>query len=70
MPVKCIVYTQFMFFWGGRAVFSPCKAEQPLEGMELQKKNHKKIKAQRKFAYREPTIKRYLLILDLKLFRS
>ena len=24
--------------------FTPCKAEQPLQGMELQKKKHKKIK--------------------------
>ena len=28
--------------------FPPCKAEQLLQGMELQKKKHKKIKAYRK----------------------
>ena len=28
--------------------FTPCKAEQLLQGMELQKKKHKKIKAYRK----------------------
>ena len=28
--------------------FTPCKAEQPQQGMELQKKKHKKIKPYRK----------------------
>ena len=28
--------------------FTPCKDEQPLHGMELQKKKHKKIKAYKK----------------------
>ena len=34
------------------------------------KKNRKKIKAYRKSLQKEPTIKRCLLILDLKPFRS
>ena len=34
------------------------------------KKKHKKIKAYRKSLYKEPTVNRCLLILDLKLFRS
>ena len=34
------------------------------------KKKHKKIKAHRKSVYKEHTVKRCLLILDLKLFRS
>ena len=33
--------------------------------MELQKKNHKKVKYMKSF-YKEPTIKRCLLILHLK----
>ena len=34
------------------------------------KKKHKKVKAYRKSIYKEPTVKRYLLILDLKPLRS
>ena len=34
------------------------------------KKKHKKIKAYRKSVKKEPTVKRCLLILDLKPFRS
>ena len=34
------------------------------------KKQHKKIKAHRKSVYKEPTVKRCLLILDLQPFRS
>ena len=45
--------------------FTLCKAEQPLQDMDLQKK-HKKIKAYRKSFYKEPTVNRCLLILDLK----
>ena len=29
--------------------FTPCKAEQPLQGMKFQKKKHKKIKSYRKY---------------------
>ena len=47
-----------------------CKTEQPLQGMELQKKNHKKIKAYRKSFWKEPTVNRCLLVLDLNPFRS
>ena len=46
-----------------------CKVEQPLQGMELQEKKHKKIEAYRKSLYKEPTVNSYLLILDLKSFR-
>ena len=49
--------------------FTPRKAEQQLQGMELQEK-HNKIKKYRKSLWKEPTINRYLLILDLKPFRS
>ena len=42
-------------------------AEQPLQGMRLQeKKAQKKITAYRKSVYKGPTVKRCLLILDLK----
>ena len=34
------------------------------------KKTHKKIEAYRKSVYKEPTVERCLLILDLKSFRS
>ena len=46
--------------------FTPCKAEQPLQGMELQKKKHEKIVAYRKSLEKEPTVNKCLLILDLK----
>ena len=36
--------------------FTPCKAEQPLQGMELKKKKYKKITAYRKSATKEPTV--------------
>ena len=50
-----------------RIGFTPCKAEQPLQGMEFyKKKNHKKIKVSRK----KLPINKCLLILDLKPFRS
>ena len=39
--------------------------------MELQEKKHKKIKAYRKSVYKkQPKVKRCMLILDLKPFRS
>ena len=52
--------------------FTPCKTEQPLQGMELQGKRlkHKKIKASRKALWKEQTVLRCLLILNLKPFRS
>ena len=50
--------------------FTPCKAEQQLQVMKLQEKKHKKIKAHKKSIHKEATVKRCLLILDLKLFRS
>ena len=50
--------------------FTPCKAEQPLRSMKFQKMKHKKIKSYGKSVYKEPTVKRCLLILDLKPFRS
>ena len=40
------------------------------EAWSYEKKNHKKIKSYWKFAWKEPTVKRCLLILDLKPFRS
>ena len=45
--------------------FTSCKAEQPLPGMELQEKE-----AQQRLKHRGPTVKRCLLILDLKSLRS
>ena len=48
--------------------FTPCKAEQPLQHMELQEKEVHK--ANRKSTKKEPTVKRCLLILDLKPLRS
>ena len=51
--------------------FPPCKAVQPLRGMGLQEQEvHEKlkIKAYNKSVQKEPTIKRFLLVLDLKAF--
>ena len=50
--------------------FTPCKAEEPLQDMELQKNKHKKIKAWRKSLQKETTVNGCLLILNLKPFRS
>ena len=46
--------------------FTPCKAQQALWSMELQKKKDKKVKAYRRSVQKKPTIKRCLLILELK----
>ena len=40
------------------------------EAWSYKKKKHKKIKAYRKSVKKEPTVKRYLLILDSKPLRS
>ena len=48
-------YVDYYFFFFDLG-FTPCKAEQPSRGMELQQK--------------EPTVRKCLLILDLKPFRS
>ena len=40
------------------------------EAWRYKKKTHKKIRAHRKSAKKEPTVKRCLLILDLKPLRS
>ena len=40
------------------------------KGWSYKNKKHKKIKEYRKSVQEKPTVKRYLLILDLKLFRS
>ena len=40
------------------------------EKSHYEKKKHKKINAYRKSVYKEPIVKRCLLILDLKAFRS
>ena len=45
-------------------------SQQPLPGMKLQEKKHKKNKAYRKSVYKEPTGKGCLLILDSKPLRS
>ena len=42
------------------------KAEQPLQNMELKEKEAQKDKAYKKSLYKEPTVNRCLLILDLK----
>ena len=47
--------------------FTLCKAEQPLQGMELQEKEAQK---DRKSVCKEPAVKRCQLILDLKPLKS
>ena len=50
--------------------FTPCKAKQPLQGMELQEKEAQKdYRKYRKSLSKEPTVNRCLLILNLKPFR-
>ena len=46
--------------------FNPCKAEQPLQGMESQEKKHKNIKAYTKSFYKEAKVNRCMLILDFR----
>ena len=53
-----------IFYWRLYRVFTPYRAEQPLQGMELKKKRHKNIKAHRKSLLKEPTINRCRLILQ------
>ena len=50
MSTNCDVTVIFSNLWPIFFQFrcTPCKAEQPLRGMELQEKKHKKIKAYRK----------------------
>ena len=50
--------------------FTPCKAEQPLWGLESQEKEAQKDYSIRKSVSKEPTVKRCLLILNLKPLRS
>ena len=45
---------------------TPWKAEQPPKAWSYTKKMHNKIKAYRKYVQKGPTVKRCLLILDLK----
>ena len=60
------LYSYFKESFSGELGFILCKAEQPLQGMELQKKRCKRIKACRKSLLKEPTVNGCLLILDLK----
>ena len=46
------------------------QGQQPLQGMEFQEKEAKKIKVYRKSVQNKPAVKRSQLILDLKPFRS
>ena len=57
---------EHMYFFFKKLRFTPYKAEQPPEAWGYKKKKHKKAKAYRKCVWKEPTDKRYLLILDLK----
>ena len=64
--VRIFLSMYFCFNWDS----FHARLKQPLQGMELQEKKHKKIKAYRKSVKKETTVKRCLLILDLKPFRS
>ena len=44
----------FFYYLG----FTPCKAEQPLRGMELQEKEAQKDQSTQEFYLEEPTVKR------------
>ena len=45
---------------------TPCKVEEPLQGMELQKKKKEKTRSKKKAVEKEPKDKRCLLSLDIK----
>ena len=59
-PGDMFILRMFFFFLFG---FTPCKAEQPLRGMELQEKEAQNT--YRKSVKKEPIFTRCLLILDL-----
>ena len=61
--------TSFYFFIFFKLGLILCKAEKPLRGMELQEKEAQKDYSIQEI-YLERTIKRCLLIPDLKPFRS
>ena len=58
--------TTFFFNWDSLHA----RLNSHYEAWSYNKKKHKKIKACRKSVQKEPTVKRYLLILDLKPLRS
>ena len=64
--VKIFQKGNICIFFKKKLRFTPYKAEQPPEAWGYKKKKHKKAKAYRKCVWKEPTDKRYLLILDLK----
>ena len=58
----------FFFFFNWDSLHARLNSH--YKAWSYKKKKYKKIKAHRKSVYKEPTVKRCLLILDLKLFRS
>ena len=46
---EILLASQFYFIFIYLLWFTPCKAEQPLQGMELQENKHKKIKAYKEY---------------------
>ena len=61
---KCLPYTFFNYDSLYARLNSYCEA------WSSKKKKYKKIKAYRKYVQKNPTVKRCLLILDLKPLRS
>ena len=45
--------------------FTPCKIESYYKAQSYKKKKHKKIKGYRKFVWKEPTVKSFLLTVTL-----
>ena len=69
--VRTFTFTCFFFFFfklNGDSLHARLNSR--YKAWSYKKKKHKKIKAPRKSAYKEPTVKRCLLISGLKIFRS
>ena len=63
-----ILLLSFFFFFNWYSLHARLSSH--YEAWNYKEKKHKKVKAYRKSNYKEPTVKRYLLILDLKPLRS
>ena len=61
---KCLAF--FFFNWYSLQA----RLNSHYEAWSYKKRKHKKVKAYRKSIQKEPAVKRYLLILDLKPLRS
>ena len=66
--IKSYFYFLLFFFFNWDSLHARLNSH--YKACNYKKKTHKNIKAYRKSVQKEPTVKRVLLILDLKPFRS